>query len=139
MPRLEVEGAGTFDVPEGKRLVLAIEEDAGLDILHRCGAYARCTTCRIEYLEGEPETMTEAERDVLEKRDLLGPGTSVVPGRLRPRHEGAGADDRNLDRARRSRQQARARDHAAPRVNGETLLRGRTHLKNLKVCAMGER
>ena len=38
MPKLEVEGKGTFDVPEGKRLVLAIEEDAGVDILHRCGA-----------------------------------------------------------------------------------------------------
>jgi ferredoxin len=48
MPRLEVENAGTFDVPEGKRLVLAIEEDAGVDILHRCGSYARSTTCRIE-------------------------------------------------------------------------------------------
>ena len=34
MPRLDVEGAGTFDVEEGKRLVLAIEEDAGVDILH---------------------------------------------------------------------------------------------------------
>ncbi len=55
MPELEVEGVGKFDVPEGKRLVLAIEEDAGVDILHRCGSYARCTTCRIEYLEGEPE------------------------------------------------------------------------------------
>ncbi len=72
VPRLEVEGAGTFDVPEGKRLVLAIEEDAGLDILHRCGAYAKCTTCRVEYLEGEPEMMTEAEREVLENRGLLG-------------------------------------------------------------------
>jgi hypothetical protein len=33
-PRLEVEGAGAFDVEEGKRRVLAIEEDAGVDILH---------------------------------------------------------------------------------------------------------
>ena len=72
MPKLEVEGEGTFDVPEGKRLVLAIEEDAGLDILHRCGAYAKCTTCRVEYLQGEPEMMTEAEREVLENRGLLG-------------------------------------------------------------------
>ena len=72
MPKLEVEDAGTFDVPEGKRLVLAIEEDAGVDILHRCGSYARCTTCRIEYLEGEPEKMTKAEVEVLESRDLLG-------------------------------------------------------------------
>ncbi|MGH3148420.1 MAG: 2Fe-2S iron-sulfur cluster-binding protein [Rubrobacter sp.] len=72
MPRIEVEGAGTFDVDEGKRLVLAIEEDAGVDILHRCGSYARCTTCRIEYLEGEPDRMTRAELEVLQSRDLLG-------------------------------------------------------------------
>jgi ferredoxin len=72
VPRVEVEGVGTFDVEEGKRLVLAIEEDAGVDILHRCGAYARCTTCRIEYLEGEPDRMTRAEFDVLQSRDLLG-------------------------------------------------------------------
>ena len=72
MPKLEVEGVGTFEVPESKRLVLAIEEDAGVDILHRCGSYARCTTCRIEYLEGEPEKMTKAELEVLENRDLLG-------------------------------------------------------------------
>ncbi|BBL80284.1 ferredoxin [Rubrobacter xylanophilus] len=72
MPRLEVEGAGVFDVEEGKRLVLAIEEDAGVDILHRCGSYAKCTTCRVEFLEGEPEKMTKAELEVLKKRNLLG-------------------------------------------------------------------
>jgi ferredoxin len=72
MPKLEVEGAGTFDIPEGKRLVLAIEEDAGVDILHRCGAYAKCTTCRVEFLEGEPDRMTQAELEVLHSRDLLG-------------------------------------------------------------------
>jgi hypothetical protein len=37
VPSIEVEGAGTFDVEEGKRLVLAIEEDAGADILHDDG------------------------------------------------------------------------------------------------------
>ena len=72
MPRLEVEGVGEFDVEDGKRLVLAIEQDAGVDILHRCGAYAKCTTCRVEYLEGEPEQMTQAELEVLESRSLLG-------------------------------------------------------------------
>ena len=61
MPKLEVEGAGAFDVEEGKRLVLAIEEDAGVDIMHACGSYARCATCRVEFLEGEPEDMTNAE------------------------------------------------------------------------------
>ena len=72
MPRIEVEGAGAYDVAEGKRLVLAIEEDAGVDVLHRCGAYAKCTTCRVEFLEGEPGKMTQAELDVLQSRDLLG-------------------------------------------------------------------
>ncbi len=72
MPWVDVEGVGAVEVPEGKRLVLAIEEDAGVDILHRCGGYARCTTCRIEYLEGEPEKMTKAELEVLERKDLLG-------------------------------------------------------------------
>ncbi len=72
MPRLEVEGVGEFDVEDGKRLILAIEQDAGVDILHRCGAYAKCTTCRIEYLEGEPEQMTQAELEVLQSRELLG-------------------------------------------------------------------
>jgi len=72
VPRLEVEGAGNFDVKEGKRLVLAIEEDAGMDIMHECGGYARCTTCRVEFLEGEPEDMTQAELAMLVMRNLLG-------------------------------------------------------------------
>ncbi len=37
MPRLEVEGVDAFDVEDRKRLVLAIEDDAGVDILHRVG------------------------------------------------------------------------------------------------------
>jgi ferredoxin len=72
MPRLEIEGAGAFDVEEGKRLVLAIEEDAGVDIMHACGSYARCATCRVEFLEGEPEEMTRAEMMFLGMRDFLG-------------------------------------------------------------------
>ncbi len=72
MPKLEVEGVGAFDVEEGKRLVLAIEEDVGVDIMHRCGSYAQCTTCRVEFLEGEPEMMTEAELQALQIRGLLG-------------------------------------------------------------------
>lgn len=71
MPWVEVEGVGTIEVEEGKRLVLAIEEDAGVDILHRCGGNARCTTCRVEYLEGEPGGMTEAELGILEENGLL--------------------------------------------------------------------
>lgn len=57
MPKLEVEGMGTYDLEENRRLVLAIQEDAGVDIMHECGSYARCITCRIEVLDGEPEMM----------------------------------------------------------------------------------
>ena len=71
MPTLTVEGAGTFDVPTGKRLVLAIEE-AGVDILHACGGNARCTTCRIEFISGEPEAMTQAEKTKLAEKGLVG-------------------------------------------------------------------
>jgi ferredoxin len=72
MPKLTVEQVGTFDVPAGKRLVLAIEQDAGVDILHACGGNARCTTCRVEFVEGEPDTTTQAEQERLEVRGLTG-------------------------------------------------------------------
>lgn len=72
MPKLTVEGVGEFDVPQGKRLVLALEDEAGIDQLHACGGNARCTTCRVEYVEGEPEKMTRAEKEVLEARGLEG-------------------------------------------------------------------
>jgi ferredoxin len=72
VPKLTVEGYGTFDVPHGKRLVLAVEQDAGVDILHACGGNARCTTCRVEFLAGEPEQMTEAEKNKLAERALSG-------------------------------------------------------------------
>ena len=72
MPMLTVEGVGQYEVPEGKRLVLALEQDAGIDQLHACGGNARCTTCRVEFLAGEPQRMTVAERDVLAARGLTG-------------------------------------------------------------------
>lgn len=70
MPKLTINGKN-FDVEAGKRLVLAIEE-CGINIGHRCGGYARCTTCRVEFESGEPNTMTQAEYTKLEERDLLG-------------------------------------------------------------------
>lgn len=60
------------EVPDGKRLVLALEDDLGIDILHKCGGNAMCTTCRVEFEAGEPSRMTEAERERLVDRDLLG-------------------------------------------------------------------
>jgi ferredoxin len=72
MPNLNVEGVGQFDVPAQKRLVLALEQDAQIDQLHACGGQARCTTCRVEFVAGEPDQMTVAERDVLAARGLSG-------------------------------------------------------------------
>lgn len=70
MPIITANGV-SFNVPEGKRLVLALEEN-GVGSLHRCGGHAKCTTCRVEFKDGEPERMTRAERERLEKNDLLG-------------------------------------------------------------------
>ena len=72
MPKLTVEGYGTFEVAANKRLVLAIEQDGHVDIMHACGGNARCTTCRVEFVEGEPVKMTAAEKERLAARDLKG-------------------------------------------------------------------
>ena len=72
MPRLTIEGVGDFEVPEGKRLVLALGDNAGIDQLHACGGNGRCTTCRVEFLEGEPLKMTVAEKNTLQSRELSG-------------------------------------------------------------------
>jgi ferredoxin len=72
MPILSVEGYPSVTVESGKRLVLAIEQDAHVDILHACGGFARCTTCRIEFVEGEPPQMTAAEKERLAARGLSG-------------------------------------------------------------------
>ena len=72
MPTLTVEGYGAFEVADGKRLVLAIEQDAKVDILHACGGNARCTTCRVEFIAGEPTRHTLAEQERLAARGLTG-------------------------------------------------------------------
>lgn len=69
MPVVTIDGYGEYEVEDGKRLVLAIE-DNGVDILHRCGGFARCTTCRVEFLEGEPQRRTAAEFIRLEQEGL---------------------------------------------------------------------
>ena len=75
MPKIQAETANGLietEAPEGKKLVLAIE-DAGVDILHRCGGNARCTTCRVEVLEGNPGEMGELERNRLSVESELAP------------------------------------------------------------------
>jgi ferredoxin len=72
MAKLTIDGVGDFTVPDGKRLVLALEDEGGIDQLHACGGNARCTTCRVEFVAGEPDNMTEAEKQVLAARGLTG-------------------------------------------------------------------
>ena len=71
MPSLTVEGFSTVNVAEGTRLVNAIE-GAGVDILHACGGNARCATCRVEFVQGEPSKMTVAEKAKLTEKGLSG-------------------------------------------------------------------
>jgi ferredoxin len=72
MPKLTIENTGSFEVPPGKRLVLALEDEGHIDQLHACGGNARCTTCRVEFIAGEPAQMTQAEKEVLARKGLLG-------------------------------------------------------------------
>jgi ferredoxin len=73
MPKLTVEEIGTFEIPEHKRLVNALTDEAGTDQLHACGGNARCTTCRVQFIAGQPTEMTQAEKDVLAARGLTQP------------------------------------------------------------------
>ena len=72
MPTVTVKGEKSFEVVEGTKLVLAIE-DAGIDILHRCGGNARCTTCRVQLIDGHLAPMEELERERLAREASLGP------------------------------------------------------------------
>ena len=71
MPTISVTDGPSFEAPADKRLTLALE-DNGIDILHRCGGYAKCTTCRVNIVDNEPEKMTVAEKERLEQGNLLG-------------------------------------------------------------------
>ncbi len=72
MPKLTVEGVGEFEVSAGKRLVLALSDEAKVDQLHACGGNARCTTCRVEFVSGEPAEMTVVEKNLLAAKNLSG-------------------------------------------------------------------
>lgn len=102
MPQLTVENGETYEIPHGKRLVLALTEEAGVDQLHACGGNAKCTTCRVEFIEGEPSRMTQAEHDVLAAKGLTTPGVRLscqipveqdMTVRIISRFEGSGRKD----------------------------------------------
>ena len=63
-------GKVSVETEPDRKLVLALE-DGGIDILHRCGGNARCTTCRVEILSGDPGPIGDAEKAILAtKTDL---------------------------------------------------------------------
>ncbi|TWT70255.1 2Fe-2S iron-sulfur cluster-binding protein [Crateriforma conspicua] len=102
MPKLMIEGVGEFEVAPGKRLIKALVDDAGTDQLHACGGVSRCTTCRVEFLDGEPDKMTAAEKETLKVREVDQPGVRLscqiacnhdMSVRLISRLEGSGRKD----------------------------------------------
>lgn len=68
--KVSPEGFAPFEVEDGTKLVLALENN-GVDVSHRCGGQARCTTCRVRFSSEEP-TMGDAEHDCLLEDGVLG-------------------------------------------------------------------
>jgi ferredoxin len=74
MPKITAEtaaGTVTIEAQAGRKLVLELE-DNGVDVLHRCGGNARCTTCAIELIDGDAGDLGEAETTVLTAKGLAG-------------------------------------------------------------------
>ena len=69
-------GKVSVESEKGRKLVLALE-DNGVDILHRCGGNARCTTCRVEVLSGDPGPIGEPEKAILATKSDLGDHTRL--------------------------------------------------------------
>lgn len=76
MATVTIEGHGTVAATAGRRLVLVVE-DAGVDILHRCGGNARCATCRVEVLAGEAGEQTPWEVAKLATLESVRPSTRL--------------------------------------------------------------
>ena len=70
MHKISAVGFDDITCEAGTKLVLALE-NGGVDISHRCGGNARCTTCSVKFL-GEEPAMGEVERACLEEDGVLG-------------------------------------------------------------------
>ena len=71
MPTLTIDNK-EIQVPAGKRMINALSDEGGTDQLHNCGGKAACTSCRVQFVSGEPTAMTQAEKDLLFARGLSG-------------------------------------------------------------------
>ena len=69
--KLTVEGFGEYEVEAGKKLVKALE-DSRVDVSHRCGGNARCTTCRVKFRSGEPADLSFDEEFRLTDDEVKG-------------------------------------------------------------------
>lgn len=79
MPHIIAEtatGTISFEAEAGKKLVLALE-DNGVDILHRCGGNARCTTCRVEVIVGDAGEMRVDEQAILSTKEGISENTRL--------------------------------------------------------------
>lgn len=70
MPSLNIKDIGSYEIASGKRLINAIIDDAAADQHYSCGGNAKCTSCRVEFLAGEPQKITEAEKALLAANGL---------------------------------------------------------------------
>jgi ferredoxin len=70
MPKLTIQDGSTTSVPQGKRLINALIDDAKADQHYSCGGNAKCTTCRVQFVSGEPSQITQAEKDLLKASGL---------------------------------------------------------------------
>ena len=68
MPKITIKDGKSFEVVQGTKLTLALM-DNGIDLMHKCGGKAKCTSCRVIFHAGEPEKMTVAEHDKLESKE----------------------------------------------------------------------
>ena len=68
--QIEPEAFPAFAAEEGQSLAKALETH-GVDISHRCGGQAKCTTCGVVFATTEPP-QNETERASLEEDGVLG-------------------------------------------------------------------
>ena len=76
MPKLTVEGVGTFDVPQGKRLVLALEDEAKV-VMQRFGAKIVDEPPTAELI-AEHKAFGESNLRTIFKKPFSGVTTSIV-------------------------------------------------------------